>query len=103
MSYSRWSDSIWYTYNGTSLTETKRADAYFVICGVATFTYKELTTNLDQCLAKAEQEQMKVWTYDEFGEFEIDESLRPTKEEMEELKGYMMKFIEDCQKDKSLK
>ena len=76
MSYSRWARSCWYTFWG--MTSSKiRSEQRFEICGVTSFTYEELTTDLQGCLYK----------------------IVGSEKEKEELKGYMLRFISDVESD----
>jgi len=89
MSYSRWSNSVWYTFWCT--TESPyREDQLFDVCAVKSFTYKELTEDIKGCLDiiyKIAQENFKDGC---------------TKKQLKELKGYMKAFIADVKADKSL-
>ncbi len=77
MSYSRWSNSKWYTFWCVSPegVETNRDNALFEICGVKTFTAKNLRENLGKCMA----EVMEVEPCEE--------------EEIKELRGYAIDFL----------
>ena len=72
MSFSRWSNSVWYTYS----------DVYggFTVCGEKNFTDKELE-NIDECL--------KFFDGSDY-----------TPEEIDELRGYMEQYINSDQTDK---
>ncbi len=50
MSYSRWSESVWYTYWAGCPKKENRNTAVFEICYVCRFTALELRENLDICL-----------------------------------------------------
>ena len=112
MSFSRWSNSIWYTYNSSSLDNHKRNEQVFTICMVSSFTYKELKEDIELCLNLACHKEQLVYPWVEEGPFggyvdemaqpTFNESLKPTPEEREELKGYMLKFIYRVEKDKEL-
>jgi len=56
----------------------------FEICSVTGFYYKELKADLEGCLQKVAKE------------------VEPTQEELTELKGYMHRFLEDVEADKSI-
>jgi hypothetical protein len=78
MSYSRWSNSKWYTYWHTQDPATANYNtALFDVCGVQTFTARQLREELDACIAEVQN---------------IEPS---TKEELDELKRYMVEFIKD--------
>ncbi len=88
MAYSRWGGSIWYTFNCGSDATTKEEEV-FEICLVAQFTYSQLKESLDYCLNKAvelENERYK-------------EGYQVTEEEKEELKGYMLQFLDDMEEE----
>lgn len=56
MSYSRWCSSHWYTFWRTQPDETEnRNTAIFEICGVASFTAKQLRTNLQNCIKQVKK------------------------------------------------
>jgi len=76
MSYSRWGDSRWYTYWGSSEV-TKKEDEIFRICGEDEFTYEQLSKGMGGCLMS------------------IALKTNCSFEEIEELKGYMKRFLED--------
>jgi len=88
MSYSRWSHSRWYTYWSCRGGNTKETQM-FSICGDnLDFTYKELKEDLEGCLAKVSQIQKMATT-----------GKKPSIKLLEELKGYMLKFIEDVEEE----
>lgn len=76
MSYSRWGNSIWYTYWAQGSTD-KKEDQVFNIQGMTNFTYNQIQYDLDKCLA----------TVDQYAQF--------TRDEIQELKGYMSMFVQD--------
>jgi hypothetical protein len=82
LSYSRWSNSRWYTFWCVQPRDQKetRASALFEVCGIHQFNAAELRKNLDMCaeLAASKEKGDPV-----------------TKEELEELKGYMRDFLAD--------
>ena len=84
MAYSRWSNSRWYTYWRASGGRT-RDTQLFDICSIKIFSYKELRTNLEQCLQKVQE-------------------LVPdtTKEEIQELEEYIQCFLNDIESEKKL-
>ena len=85
MSYSRWSNSRWYTFWHASSGKTKNTQI-FEICDVASFTYKELKENAQKCLGKVMQM------------LGGRRSVRlVTEAEKTELLGYMQDFIEDVE------
>lgn len=81
MSYSRWSNSDWYTFWRTlpsGEVETKD-NAIFDICGLMTFTAKELRDDLEGCLKKVHEKEPEG--------------------DIEELKIYIGRFLEDVDKE----
>ncbi len=86
MSYSRWSNSFWYTYGTGSDTGLKK-DEGFDVCGVAWFTYRQLTKNKTECLCKVTEKAKPP----------------PTPSQVAELAGYMSLFIKETDYDYSLK
>lgn len=72
MSYSRWSESKWYTYHDVASGETLD-DQVFTVCGDGQFTYRELKDDLDAC--------MKLIDGDD------------------ELKGYVKQWFEDMERE----
>jgi len=79
MSYSRWGQSKWYTYwMCQDPTTENRETAIFNICAIASFTAKQLRTDIKQCLNVAMNK--------EFGD-----SIRVA--EREELRGYIEEFL----------
>jgi hypothetical protein len=83
MSYSRWGSrgsGHWYTYwcvHPSNSVETKD-NALFDICGVATFTAKDLRDDLDSCIAVVAKKDK-----------EADSA------KLDELKVYISEFLED--------
>ncbi len=86
MAYSRWSNSYWYTFWTFSDSELKE-NQIFDVCTLRVFSYKELTTNINNCLLAVRESV----------EQEIKEKLDDTV--YEELKGYMKEFIKDVDKE----
>lgn len=81
MSYSRWSNSTWYTYWHCNNT-WNMDEQLFDVCSVELFSYKDLKDDLDGCLATVKKKVPKA-----------------TKEEMEELRRYMEVFMFDVESD----
>jgi hypothetical protein len=86
MSYSRFSNSRWYTFWHWSEDETKN-NQMFSVCHVLCFSYADLKNDIEKCLDKA----IEI----ENGKSEIPVSIG----ERQELKTYMMRFIEDAEED----
>lgn len=82
MSYSRWSNSTWYTFWCSSDAENME-DEIFEVCGVQNFTYHLLIKDINWCL-----NEIKILT-------------ECTDEELEELRGYMIRFIKDVDEEYS--
>ena len=81
MSYSRWSNSSFYTYWCSSDAKCKE-DELFDICGVKMFIYSELNTDIEKCLKEIEEIGKK------------DNKIPYTDDEIYiELRGYMNSFI----------
>ena len=80
MSYSRWSNSHWYTFHCVqpcNVEETKD-NAIFEVCGVHQFSAKELREDLKGCIDIVKK---------------LDGSA--TNADFDELKGYMEMFIKN--------
>lgn len=89
MSYSRWSNSFWYTYwcvhSMDSGVPEDRNNARFEICLVddcVGFTAHELRTELERCLEI-------IWKRSQVEECDFVENLK------RELIGYINRFLED--------
>ena len=109
MSFSRWSHSRWYTY-WSGGEDNKRDNQIFQICACCHFTYKELVDDIEKCLVKVKEMEQRVYDsisegpygFTELPTYKIEPSLEPSQEELEELRGYMNKFIERIKKDTTL-
>lgn len=96
MAYSRWINSVWYTIgtlkDGLRHPE-KRSDWYFAImCGscvenIGGFSYDDLKNDIDKCILAVKEV--------------VDKEKKPviTEKELNELKGYMLEFIEEIEQD----
>lgn len=83
MSYSRWGNSTWYTFWMVQNPRTENGDtAIFCICGVCTFTAKELRNNMRKCIDTLR-----------------DKNKEYTVEELNELKVYIFRFLNDVNND----
>ena len=105
MSFSRWSTSVWYTY-WSSTGATAKEDQEFAICGVTSFTYKQISEDIEACLTEAATKMTEVdGAFDSpFDSIKsIDIANTPTKEELEELRGYMLAFIRRVDNDDDFK
>ena len=86
MAYSRWSNSFWYTFWAVSDNKTKDGQI-FDICTTMSFTYKQLTEDMDDCVVKVR----------EAIEHEVED--KPEDAVYEELKGYIKTFIKDVEEE----
>jgi len=94
MSYSRWSNSVWYTF-WCSTDSEEMDEQLFDVCGICSFTYAELKQGLDKCIDKikgiiAEDNQSEPITFT---------SDKYTEDEYDELKIYMKRFIKDIEEE----
>lgn len=79
MSYSRWSNSKWYTFWEADDVLEKEQEK-FCICEIdenIIFTYKEISSNIDDCLKK------------------VSKQSKCSDKELKELKTYMKRFKMD--------
>jgi hypothetical protein len=88
MSYSRWSNSFWYTFWLATPEDTPMEDQQFSIDCENHFSYKNLKNDMDMCINN-------IRKYYEEGEF----SRLPSEEEYEELRGYMQEFVRDIEEE----
>ncbi|MAG27702.1 hypothetical protein CMI47_19395 [Candidatus Pacearchaeota archaeon] len=112
MSYSRWSNSFWYTF--WSGTDDAPLDAKFEICDVARgqiFTYKELSEDIDSCLRlvqesfrkKAHGKLLAGMTRASEGNLRMEyedvewDPVELSDEQLSELRGYMTEFMRDVE------
>lgn len=83
MAYSRWSTSVWYTFWHVGYGEEETADtAIFTICGVGNFTAKQIRDDISKCICDVQ------WLTRE------DRHNQPTKDQLIELEGYMVQFLQ---------
>lgn len=85
MSYSRWSNSRWYTYWRTWGFSCKE-NQVFEVAGEQMFTYTQLKLEMKKCLDDIERSN-----------FYRGDPV--TKEERRELRRYMRQFIKDVEKE----
>jgi len=79
MSYSRWSNSKWYTYwcVGPERTIEDRDNAIFSICSIMDFSAKQIRNDINDCLAlvanyaNSEYSELKSADIDELGEYMV--------------------------------
>lgn len=84
MSYSRFSNSEWYTFwcvPDEGVTEN-RDNAKFEICPFTTFTASELRNDIEGCLNVVR-------------EMELYSGGNPSELDMDELRVYMLRFLKD--------
>ncbi len=95
MAYSRWTTSVWYTFgtlkDGLRHPE-KRSDWYFAIfCdsveSIGGFSYDALKKDIDKCICTVKEA--------------VDGTKNPfiTEKELNELKEYMLEFVEEVDRD----
>ena len=91
MSYSRWSNSSWYTFWSSTPENTPMEDQEFCVDCELHFSYKSLKKDMDKCINNVRSHY----------EFKMDEDNenRPSDAEYDELKGYMLEFIQDVEKE----
>ena len=81
MSYSRWSNSEWYTYWCMSNAHEIRDmdNELFEVCAVHTFTYRELKDDIENCLVTVKE--------------------KCPEGNLDELRGYMEEFVADVEEE----
>lgn len=102
MSYSRWSNSRWYTY--WHAIDSKYADEQIlsVDCDF-TFSYLELKEDVEACIQRVRDEYKKREELETFDLHLEDCTWSITTEaEFQELKGYMLEFVNDVKDYKDL-
>lgn len=125
MSYSRWSNSRWYTFHTSFSGDTKESQAFEVMIDFArskVFTYGELINDIDLyvfeienlCASSVTYSSPSVILTEDFKNSEenlfdrivyVEEIAEPdpaTDEELRELKVYMENFIADVKWDYSI-
>ena len=101
MSYSRWSNSKWYTFWASFFEDDsiKRIDQIFRICTVRSFTYKELKEDIDKCIVLTKEAIRESEKRDDLFSYELESY---SNEDFEELKIYMKEFMKDVEEDSDL-
>ena len=94
MAYSRWTNSVWYTF-GTSRNgdlPQKRSGWYFkIFCDsletIGGFSYDELKNDIEKCIGAVKND--------------VNPNIKPpiTEKEIAELKTYMLEFIFEIERD----
>lgn len=125
MSYSRWSNSRWYTFHTSFSGDTKESQAFEVMIDFArtrVFTYGELIRDIDGCISEIrdlcsnpiEYRTPKEIITEEYKDdqttifdrmmyvTEVSEGDPATDEELKELMVYMKNFIADVEWDYSI-
>jgi hypothetical protein len=110
MSYSRWGNSTWYTFWTGSSPDGffRKKEQAFEICDVPSYTvtYQEIVEDVDGVIARVKEFYSKPHEgsifsgrNEETGKLEFEpctwEAKDPSDEELEELKGYMLEFVEN--------
>ena len=124
MSYSRWSNSKWYTFHTSFSGDTKESQAFEIMIDFArsrVFTYSELVSDIDRCISEIsdlcsspiehrtpkeiiteEYRNSETTIFDRIAYVsEISEADPATDEELRELRVYMENFISDVEWDYS--
>lgn len=99
MSYSRWSNSRWYTYWHATESQFAEEQILSVDCDF-TFSYADLKDNMEGCLRMVSE---KYRGYRKIrGEKKIRGQKKRKNKELKELKGYMLEFVSDVENSKDL-
>lgn len=125
MSYSRWSNSRWYTFHTAFSGDTKESQSFEVMIDFARsriFTYLELKSDIDRCLSEIcdlcsnpiEYRSPREILTEEFRNSEttifdnmtyvteISDPDPASRDELNELRVYMENFISDVEWDHSI-
>lgn len=92
MSYSRWGDSVWYTYWGAYSDKFPRDEQEFVVCAIGEVTYGEMKRDFESAVGRL-VEQGTAQCEKEV----VPEEFEPSLEELAELRGYMREFMADVE------
>jgi hypothetical protein len=112
MSYSRWSDSVWYTYWSSFSGKSKDSQVMEIMVDcyrTFVFTYSQLNEDLDDCISSIVREcgiPKEVNTITDFdaenkpvySDVKVD-PIKFTQGEIFELEGYIKTFINDVNYD----
>jgi len=93
MSYSRWLNSIWYTFWRAS-DATCKEDEIFCICGVTDIKYKDMREDLEGCISKVKD---VVEHPEKEGISFCPAEVSPL--DYDELKIYMQRFMQDIEQE----
>lgn len=83
MSYSRFSNSFWYTYHTIYSEPLNLHNQIFVICTITSFSWYELVHRRRECLSLVKEMCSEIYKPE----------CQPSNDEMKELEGYMVEFI----------
>lgn len=83
MSYSRWSDSVWYTFWSASASGETIETQAFEVCGEKTFYYPEIKNDVYECLKSLNTGSEKPYTNDQLWE----------------LREYMLQWLRDVERE----
>ena len=114
MAYSRWSNSFWYTFWSSSVSN-KKEDQIFEICDFGhsmTFKYSDMAS-ISSCIKKVKAHFgqkiigsiLSDFGHDEVGKVNLiykehtHEGVELNEEQLNELEVYMLKFIEDVNEE----
>lgn len=108
MSYSRWSNSTWYTFWSAGSPEgfNKKQEQIFEICDFPSYsvTYKQIKDDIDKVIHDVNEFYSKEHEGEIFdgikdGKVTYEPTVWPPKnpsdEELQELKEYMLQFVKD--------
>lgn len=108
MSYSRWSNSTWYTFWSATSPKgfNKKPEQIFEICDLPSYnvTYKQIKDDVDKTISNIKEFYSKEHEGEIFdgikdGTFIYKPTIWPPKnpsdEELQELKEYMLQFTKD--------
>ena len=114
MSYSRWGDSRWYTYWSSS--SKKDDEGMFEVASICSLSYQEIKDDIDGAILKvfnkmkndfAESNKVEMLhlvdegsNKDDLRRYMFTSLSAPTKEELDELKGYMSEFLLDIEQER---
>jgi hypothetical protein len=108
MSYSRWSNSIWYTFWSSNSPKgiNKKKEQIFEICDFPSYhvIYQQIVDDIDKVIYEVNEYYSKehngqIFDGIEDGEFKYVPHVwgpkNPSDEELQELKEYMLQFVAD--------
>lgn len=95
MSYSRWGDSVWYTYWGAYSDKFPRDEQEFVVCSIGEVTYGEMKKDFESAVGRLVEQGIAQGKR----EFMAEGAFEPTPEELAELRGYMREFMAEVEEE----